>query len=80
MRARNFSRRVIFFFPANSACAKLVWWIIPGSLENLRLAFCNKSTAERLNQRFPSSLSDFSFAGAKLLTGRSVERVCQPNS
>jgi hypothetical protein len=34
MRARNFSRRVFFFLSANSACAKLGWWIMPESLGN----------------------------------------------
>lgn len=28
MRARNFSRRVIFFLEANSAWLKLVWWVM----------------------------------------------------
>src|SRR5436190_5226618 len=53
MRARNFSRRVIFFLAANSAWAKLVWWVMPCSLENTLLAVCNKSKRSGLNQRFP---------------------------
>jgi hypothetical protein len=27
MRARNFSRRVVFFLFANSAWQKLIWWV-----------------------------------------------------
>jgi hypothetical protein len=57
MRARNFSRRVTFFFPANSAWAKLLWWIMHGSLDNPRLAVCNKSMASGLNQRFPYAVA-----------------------
>ena len=55
MRVRNFSRRVVFFLAANSAWAKLVWWVIPSSLENIRPTVCNKPKTGGLNQRFPKA-------------------------
>ena len=52
MRARNFSRRVVFFLPANSAWAKVVWWVMPRSVEPTRAAVCQKTQGGGLNQRF----------------------------
>ena len=42
MRARNFSRRVIFFLAANSAWEKLGWWVMPLSLGTRAVTVSNK--------------------------------------
>ena len=53
MRARNFSRRVIFFLVANSAWEKLGWWVMPVSLGNSDSVVSTKPKGNGLNQRFP---------------------------
>jgi hypothetical protein len=74
MRARNFSRRVTFFFPANSAWAKLLWWIMRGSLSNPRLVVCNKSNASGLNQRF---LSGWPMSAVELKNTSFAAKFCR---
>lgn len=55
-RARNFSRRVIFFLSANSAGEKLVWGVTPLSLGNDAGIVIISWKMGGLNQRFLGSV------------------------
>src|ERR1017187_10691036 len=50
-RSRNFSRRVVFFFAANSAWEKLGGCVLPASLGNTSFIVATKSKMDGLNQR-----------------------------
>jgi hypothetical protein len=53
LRARNFSRRVIFFLAANSACEKLGWWVMPLSLGSHTVTVSNKLETGGIKSAFP---------------------------
>jgi len=52
MRARNFSRRLVFFLAANSAWANVVWCVMSDKVEAAPLAVSKNPKTEGLNQRF----------------------------